>query len=162
MPLAFLLQSCSRNIVFAKSAILTFLTSIAWPVRVRSILMAGSRNSCKRAVECFSPRIPTYYRFWDDGTFPKKYDNPLNLTFRWPLVASILTWAKKWLKHLRKYSLRAIERFFLRLSIPLSFWVRRCGHFAPHTRAKVAATATRPREEISILQWNGRSMCQYR
>ena len=49
----------------------------------------------------------------------------------WPLVTSILTWAKKCRKYFRRYSLRAIERFFPCLSIPLSFWVRKCGHFDP-------------------------------
>ena len=61
----------------------------------------------------------------------------------WPLVTSMLTWAKKWPKYFRLYLFRAIERFFPCLSIPLSFWVRRGGHFdPPTTMAKVVETAT--------------------
>ena len=40
---------------------------------------------------------------------------------RWPLVISILTWAKKGPKYFRMYSLRAIESFSPRFSILLSF-----------------------------------------
>ena len=53
------------------------------------------------------------------------------------------------------YSLNAFERFFPRLSIPLNFWFRRCGHFAPppHTRAKVAEAATRVRVKRRVFSF---------
>ena len=38
---------------------------------------------------------------------------------------------------------------FPRLSIPLSFCVRRCGHFDTPTKAKVAETASRARVNIA-------------
>ena len=62
----------------------------------------------------------------------------------WPLLTSILTWAKKLPKWLRTGSLRAVDRRIARPSSFPSFRVRG-GSFWPPTMAKVAETATRAR-----------------
>ena len=49
----------------------------------------------------------------------------------WPLLTSILTWAKKWPKWLRTGSLRAVDRRIARPSSFPSFRVRGGGHFGP-------------------------------
>ena len=64
----------------------------------------------------------------------------------WHLVTSgdlNINVSEKWLKFLRKYLLRVIERSFPRPSITLSFWIGRCRHFdnpPPPTRVNVAET----------------------
>ena len=86
----------------------------------------------------------------------RRNDTPLNLAFWWPLVTSILTYVKKWLKYIRMYSLRAIGGLLPRLFIPVTFWVR-CGHLTPpphtHTEQRVKpATRARVNESTFSLK----------
>ena len=79
-----------------------------------------------------------------------------NLTFWWPLVTSILVWAKKMTLAFRISLLKAFERRLSRFSNPLSFREYRGGHFdpPPPTMAKLADTPTRAR--VNIIPWNFR------
>ena len=115
--------------VLQKNAILTFY----WPLqpnllKLRQFWCHSSERAVKELSIVFSLLL-IYNRFWSNGTFLKKYVILLNSDLWWPLVTSILTWAKNWPKYFRKYSLTAIEHFFPRIPIPLSFWVRTCGQF---------------------------------
>ena len=95
ISLAFSVQKLFAKKRFCKKALFwPFLTSVALPDEIRSMLIACERKSCKRAIDCFFfRRLPAYGRFWDMGAFPEKMQSA-KFDFWWPLLTSIATWPK--------------------------------------------------------------------
>ena len=119
-----------------KTAILSFLDLCSltcwWYVKSDDI---QAKNS-KRAFECFFRGLLVIIdseivaHFWRN-TFPKTSYSLMTFGDLKINLSEKNDWG-----NIPMYSLRAMERCFPRLSIPLSFWVSWCGHFDPPDRGE--------------------------
>ena len=133
IALSFQTQKLSLKTVSLKNAVF----DLSWPLTLKRLILGEIwRHLSERAFQELSfaffgfgvaiivPEIMAGIP--DKTTIFRKFD------LWWPLLTSILTWAKKWPKWLRTGSLRAVDRRIARPSSFPSFWVRGGGgHFGP-------------------------------
>ena len=132
IALSFQTQKLSLKTVSLKNAVF----DLSWPLTLKRLILGEIwRHFSERA---FQELSFAFFRFGvaiivpeimagipDKTTIFRKFD------LWWPLLTSILTWAKKRPKWLRTGSLRAVDRRIARPSSFPSFRVRGGGHFGP-------------------------------